>query len=93
LQGASDERLYEICQTENRCLVSLDLDFANVIRFPPAEVGGIIVIRLPRNPNLSTLEELVSQFLQALDRMQVERKLWIVELGRIRIHQSQAEDE
>jgi hypothetical protein len=48
---------------------------------------------LPRNPNLSTLEELVSQFLQALDRMQVERKLWIVELGRIRIHQSQAEEE
>lgn len=93
LQGASDEQLYEICRTENRCLVTLDLDFANVIRFPPTELGGIIVIRLPHNPSLSTLEQLASQFLQALERMQVEHKLWIVELGRIRIHQSQAEDE
>jgi predicted nuclease of predicted toxin-antitoxin system len=87
LQGCSDYHLYHVCRTEERCLVTLDLDFADVTRFHPAETNGIIVIRVPRNPSLALLEQLVSQFLQALTRMPVEKKLWIVEIGRIRIHQ------
>jgi len=35
LSGTSDERLFEICIAEGRCLISLDLDFADVVRFPP----------------------------------------------------------
>jgi len=88
LQGCSDQHLYEVCCAEQRCLVTLDLDFADVTRFPPARVNGIVVIRVPRNPSLALLEQLVRQFLQALTRMSVERRLWIVEVGRIRVHQS-----
>lgn len=88
LQGATDEQLFNICQTEQRCLVTLDLDFANVLRFPPDQTSGIAVIRMPRNPTLSALEQLVRQLLQEVDRMSIEEKLWIVEMGRIRVHQS-----
>jgi len=88
LQGYSDQHLYEVCCAEQRCLVTLDLDFADVTRFPPARVNRIVVIRVPRNPSLALLEQLVRQFLQALIRMSVERRLWIVEVGRIRVHQS-----
>jgi len=42
LQGASDQQLYAVCCTEKRCLVTLDLDFANVTRFPPENAGGIV---------------------------------------------------
>ena len=35
LSGATDELIFETCIRENRCLLSLDLDFADVIRFPP----------------------------------------------------------
>ena len=59
LSGATDSHLFEVCQSEGRCLVTLDLDFANVLRFPPANTAGIAVIRLPRNPSLSTLEQMV----------------------------------
>ena len=76
-----------MCCAEKRCLVTLDLDFADVTRFRPAEANGIIVIRVPRNPSLALLEQLVSQFLQTLTRMSVEKGLWIVEVDRIRIHQ------
>lgn len=93
LQGCSDQYLYEVCCSEKLCLVTLDLDFANVIRFPPAKAEGIVVIRVPRNPSLTLLEELVRQFLQALTQASVEKKLWIVEVGRIRIHQSEIEEE
>jgi predicted nuclease of predicted toxin-antitoxin system len=35
LQGSSDQHLYKICCTEQRCLITLDLDFADTVRFPP----------------------------------------------------------
>ena len=89
LQGCSDQHLYEVCCAEQRCLVTLDLDFANVMRFPPAETNGIAVVRVPRNPSLALLEQLIRQFLQAFTQMSVEKRLWIVEVGRIRIHQSE----
>jgi len=85
-QGSSDQYLYEVCCTEQRCLVTLDLDFADTIRFPPNQAGGIVVIRVPRNPSLSLLERLIGQFLQMLTQMSPEKLLWIVEVGRIRVH-------
>ncbi len=89
LQGSSDQQLYKVCCEGQRCLVTLDIDFADVIRFPPNQAGGIVVIRVPRNPSLHLLEGLISQFLQILSQKSVEKQLWIVEVGRIRIHQSE----
>lgn len=88
LQGCSDQRLYEVCASEESCLVTLDLDFADAIRFPPAKASGIVVIRVPRNPSLALLEQLVRQFLQATSEMSPDRSLWIVEAGRIRVRHS-----
>ena len=88
LQGSSDQHLYKICCSEQRCLITLDLDFADTVRFPPKQTGGIVVVRVPRNPSLGLLEKLIHQFLQLLTEMSIERQLWIVEVGRIRIHQS-----
>ena len=39
LRGASDWHLYEVCCAEQRCLVTLDLDFADVTRFPPEKTS------------------------------------------------------
>jgi len=90
LQGASDERLFDVVRAEGFCLVTFDLDFASVVRFPPAQSSGIVVIRVPENPSLGLLEQLIRQFLQMLPQLTVEQKLIVVELGRIRIHQSDA---
>ena len=92
LQGCSDRQLWETCYAEDRCLVTLDLDFADVTRFPPAEANGVVVIRVPRNPSLELLEQLVRQFLQALTQMSVEKRLWIVEADRIRVHQPETDE-
>jgi len=88
IQGCSDQDLYEICCKEKRCLVTLDLDFADIIRFSPSSGNGIVVIRLPINPSIVLLRQLINQFLKALDKTPLEKKLWIVEIGRIRIHES-----
>ncbi len=89
LQGCSDEHLYEVCCAEQRCLVTLDIDFADVTRFPPTQASGIVVIRAPRNPGLALLEQLIRQFLHTLIQMPIGKELWIVEVGRIRIHQAE----
>lgn len=86
LSGTSDARLLEICIAEGRCLISLDLDFADVIRFPPRETPGIAVLRLPRAASLGLLTDLVLRLLTALRAASIAGQLWVVEPGRIRIH-------
>ncbi|MGE5445035.1 MAG: DUF5615 family PIN-like protein [Ignavibacteriales bacterium] len=89
LEGSSDQHLYEICCVEQRCLVTLDLDFGDVVRFPPNHTGGVVVIRVPKNPSLSLLEHLIRQLLHMLTQASIEKQLWIIEVGRIRVHQSE----
>jgi len=48
LSGSRDETLYEECRKAGRTLITLDMDFANPFRFPPAQTEGIVVIRPPR---------------------------------------------
>ena len=91
MQGCSDRHLYDVCCKERRCLVTLDLDFSDVTRFPPEQGSGSAVIRVPRNPSLAVLEQLIRLFLQMLSRMTIDKNLWIVETSRIRIHRSQKE--
>ena len=43
---------------------------------------------IPKNATVTLLERLVGQFLAMLSRTPVEKQLWIVEPGRIRVHQS-----
>jgi predicted nuclease of predicted toxin-antitoxin system len=99
LSGATDADLFRFCVDEGRCLVTLDLDFADVIRFPPQQAGGIVVLRCPRNPSLPLLERLVRSFLAGIGKptnlgeLTPAGRLWIVELDRIRIHQQPDPDD
>jgi predicted nuclease of predicted toxin-antitoxin system len=86
LQGCADTRLFETCCAEQLCLVTLDLDFSDIYRFPPAKTNGIIVLRVPQNANQELLELLAVNVLETLKRMPIEKKLWVAEAGRIRIH-------
>lgn len=84
LGGTSDDDLIEVCRTEKRVLVTLDLDFSNVLRYPPERYAGIVVLRLPHPIELKTIHERVRTFLQASAREDLPGGLWIVERDRIR---------
>jgi hypothetical protein len=45
LSGAGDSVLSERCRAEDRVLMTLDLDFANVQAYPPMSHSGIVVFR------------------------------------------------
>ena len=87
LSGTSDERLLEICSAERRCLISLDLDFADVLRFPPHNSSGIVVLRPPRKASLALLTGLVRSLLASLQTASIAGRLWVVEAGRIRVYE------
>ena len=86
LNGIGDERLFEVCTAEGRCLVTLDLDFADVLRFPPGQGFGIAVLRPPHPVTLNLLTELARSMLAALERENIAGRLWVVQAGRIRVH-------
>lgn len=65
-------------------LVTLDLDFSNVLRFPPREYAGIVVLRLPHPIELAAIRQRTRVLLQAAENEYLSGRLWIVEQDRIR---------
>ncbi len=47
LKGKSDEEIMDYASKENRILLTLDRDFADIRNYPPGTHSGIIRIRLP----------------------------------------------
>jgi predicted nuclease of predicted toxin-antitoxin system len=86
LMGIDDNQLFQICASEGRCLITLDLDFADILRFPPHTGAGVAVLRLSRTVSLNLVTELVRSLLLAMDRESITGRLWVVEIGRIRVH-------
>jgi len=82
--GSADERLAALCQRENRALLTLDMDFADIRSYPPAEFPGLIVLRL-RQQDKPYVLDVLARLIRMLDQEPTERHLWIVEEKRIRI--------
>ncbi|MSU52018.1 MAG: hypothetical protein CK538_06550 [Opitutia bacterium] len=86
LKGATDAELLRRCAAEQRALVTLDLDFANPLIYPPDRHAGVGVLRLPRKPTRAHLDHVIATLAEALRRQSLEGELWIVEARRIRVH-------
>ncbi len=83
LSGAGDSVLSERCRREDRVLMTLDLDFANVQAYPPKSHSGIVVFR-SKSQDKPTLVALLKRLVPALLQLSPKHQLWIVEHDRIR---------
>ncbi|MBM4336684.1 MAG: hypothetical protein FJ108_12340 [Deltaproteobacteria bacterium] len=86
LGGAADSAVASACRTEQRTLVTLDLDFADIRAYPPTEYAGIVVLRLTRQDKRHVLE-VIERVAALLARRSPDRSLWIVEDGRVRVRE------
>jgi hypothetical protein len=84
MASSTDVALIEACRAEQRCLVTLDLDFANPIRFEPAMYSGIAVLRPSSRATSGELDDLIRALAIAAERTHPVGKLWILEHGRLR---------
>jgi predicted nuclease of predicted toxin-antitoxin system len=91
LHGIKDERVYHLCMDEGYILVTLDIHFSNVLNFDPKYTPGIVVLRGP-DDLFATTRKLLETLIEGLKSEKPEGRLWIVELERIRIHESMEEE-
>jgi predicted nuclease of predicted toxin-antitoxin system len=87
MSGASDEQVFAAAMAEERCLVTLDLDFSDPIHFPPNNSVETLVLRVPV-PSMAMIRLLLEQAVVHTAIASPERQIWIVEPGRIRIWES-----
>jgi len=84
LVGSSDLDLSEVCRSEDRVLVTLDLDFADIRTYPPEDYPGMIVLRLARQDKPYVLD-VFRRLLRVIDHEPLDGHLWVVEENRLRI--------
>lgn len=78
MAGASDTEVYDACTCEGRALVTLDLDFANPLRFDRAAAPGLAVLRVRSYPTMQDLERAAATLVGAFERGSISGQLWIV---------------
>jgi predicted nuclease of predicted toxin-antitoxin system len=93
MTSATDEELIARCHSEQRCLVTLDLDFSNPFVFPPPAFSGIAVLRLPQRTTQNDLLAACRTLVAALSQDEITGKLWIVDRGRVREYEPDADDD
>lgn len=82
--GAMDPRVAAVCDAEDRVLVSFDLGFADITRYPPRDHPGYIVFRL-RQQDKPYVLRVAARVVFALRNRELRHELWVVEDDRIRI--------
>jgi predicted nuclease of predicted toxin-antitoxin system len=84
LTGHSDITIAERCQNENRVLITLDLDFADIRAYPPHTHPGMIVLRVGNQSRHHVLG-VVQSAVELLTRNNIDGQLWIVSETGVRI--------
>jgi len=86
LQGHPDRDVADVCRLEGRAILTLDLDFANILRFPPHDYAGIIVMRLNDQSRASVLA-VVQRLIPDFTTRPLMGCLWIVDEVGTRVRQ------
>jgi len=86
MRGFSDTKIVAVCHSEMRILITLDLDFADIRRYPPSDSPGIIVLRIEPQHKKHLVHSL-RRIIPVLSKEPLSRRLWIVEEDRIRVRE------
>lgn len=84
LSGSDDEVVRAVAIAEERVLVTLDADFANVLRYPPAETPGVVRLRIHPATEYA-IDEMLRGVIPRIAEENVRGKLVVVDESKIRI--------
>ena len=86
-RDAEDTAVIEEAQEIDAILLSLNGDFADLIRYPPEQYGGIVALQVRNRPEAipSIVDKLLEYLEQYPSRKHYNRKLFLVEAHRIRV--------
>jgi len=86
LRGSEDGAIANYCHVEDRTLVTLDLDFADIRTYPPAGHPGMIVLRVG-NQSRPHILQVMSRIVALLEKEPITGRLWIVSEAGVRIRE------
>jgi predicted nuclease of predicted toxin-antitoxin system len=84
LSGASDEQIRRFAVENGRVLVTLDADFANVIRFPPEHTPGVLRLKI-HPPAEESIRQAIRRGLLLLKKVDLAGRLAVVDKDKIRV--------
>ena len=85
LRGKSDDEIFKFAKREKAIILTGDMGFGNLLRFPIGSHFGIVIVHFPNEVPTS---ELNSQIIKALDNLaeaEFKGNLIIIEPGKVRI--------
>lgn len=84
---ANDADVIAEAQEIDAVLLSLNGDFAEIIRYPPGQYGGIVALQVRNRPEAipSIMDKLLGYLEQHPHRSHYTGKLFLVEAHRIRV--------
>ena len=86
MQGHADDSVATVCRREGRVILTQDLDFSNILTYPPHDYAGIIVLRL-HDQSRPSVVAVVARLLPLLSTEPLVGNLWIVDEVGLRIRQ------
>ncbi|MHB8973998.1 MAG: DUF5615 family PIN-like protein [Pirellulaceae bacterium] len=92
LQGHPDPAIAEAARREGRVVVTLDLDFGDIRKYPPEQYRGLIVLRVvdqSRGHILRVMERVIA----VLNCAPLDGRLWVVSEAGIRIRPGRSTEE
>jgi predicted nuclease of predicted toxin-antitoxin system len=84
-RGAGDQEIYTFAQKERAVLLTGDLGFSNILKFPLGQHFGIVVARFPNELAPREINRELVNSLRGLGENDFKGNLIILEPGRIRI--------
>lgn len=95
LCGKPDREVITVCGSEERCLVTMDVEFGNPLLFNPSAFHGIALVRLPPRPSATDAQLAINSLREAIQRElarsknenPLRGKLWVVQPDRVRVYQ------
>lgn len=84
LRGKSDALVFAYAQREERLLISCDLGFSNILKYPPSQNVGLLVVRIPDSEPIDRFNHEVLRAVTEVGE-NLRQHLAIVEIGKVRL--------
>lgn len=85
LRGKSDEEVFKFAQKEKAIILTGDLGFGNLLRFPIGNHSGIIIVHYPNEISTFQLNNQIAKAFDTLTETDFKGNLIILEPGKVRI--------
>lgn len=85
MRGKSDDEIFKFAQKEKAVILTGDLSFGNLLRFPVGSHLGIVVAHFPNEVSTSELDNQIIKAFETLTEIDFKSNLIILEPGKVRI--------